>query len=237
MRYKVIITGANGLIGEGVLLQCLENQFIEEILVVGRWEIEIKHPKVKELLIPDFLDLDDFDDQLKGYDVCFYCANITSVCLEETIYNHITFEIAVNFAVKLLLLNPNLMFNYLSDIKADRTGRSSFMQGRIKGKTENALNKLTFKRIHHFRIGLVKPLKVQQKGGFFYKTFMNIYYPIMKLMMPNKAVTMKELALAMINVLLKEYPERTVNAKDIRYLAQSYYGIESVANKLAAMRP
>ncbi|MDQ8006595.1 MAG: hypothetical protein REI64_17460 [Pedobacter sp.] len=232
MTYKVIITGANNFVGEGILLECLEDAYISEILLVSRWENPIKHPKVRQLIIPDFLDLDGFDEMLTGFDACFYCASIDSMYLSEHIYKQIIFDITLNFAVKLLMLNPDIKFNYLSHSKADRTETSKLASARMIGRTEDALNKLSFKRLHHFRPGWILPLHSQKVFGFRRK-FKKFLHPFAEIFMPNKVVTMKQIASAMINVLVKEYPERTIRSKDIKFLQKRHYDKLYQVNKFS----
>lgn len=233
MTYKVIITGANNFVGEGILLACLDDTSISEILLVSRWKNPIQHPKVKQVLIPDFLNLDDFEKELTGYDACFYCASVDSMYLSEHIYKQIVFDITLNFAVKLLMLNPDIKFNYLSHSKADRTETSKLASARMIGRTEDALNKLLFKRLHHFRPGWIKPLQSQKVFGFRRK-FKKFLHPFAEILMPNKVVTMKQIAAAMINVLVKEYPERTIRSKDIKFLEKRHYDKLYQVNKFSS---
>lgn len=220
MSYKVIITGANGLVSEGVLLECLENVSIEQVLLVSRWPNPAKHPKLEELIIPDFLSLDDYDKELTGYDACFYCTEVTSVYLEEAIYNHITFDVTLNFAVKLLLLNPDIIFNFLSNSEADTTEAGELMWARVTGKTENALNKLIFKKAYYFRTDIIRPLK-KQKNVTFYHKMIDYLYPLLRLIMPHRVITMKEIGAAMINAMhIGDCTKRTLQIKDIRALSQ-----------------
>lgn len=232
MTYKVIITGANNFVGEGILLQCLQDASISEILLVSRWHNPLVHPKVKQAIIPDFLDLDSFDEVLTGYDACFYCASIDSMYLSEHIYKQIVFDITLNFAVKILMLNPEIKFNYLSHSKADRTETSKLASARMIGRTEDALNKLQFKRLNHFRPGWIKPLETQKVFGFRRK-FKKFLHPFAEILMPNKVVTMKQIAAAMINVLAKEYPERTIRSKDIKFLEKRHYDKLYQVNKFS----
>src|SRR5215216_5283317 len=134
---KVIITGATGMVGEGVLLECLENANIEEVLIVNRRHYEASHPKLKELLVPNFMDLTKVTDQLAGYDACFYCAGISSVGMEEADYHHITYDITLHFAQTLAHLNPGMVFTFVSGLYTDGTEKGAVMWARVKGKTEN----------------------------------------------------------------------------------------------------
>lgn len=231
MQYKVIITGANGLIGEGVLLQCLENAAIAEVLLVSRWPSDIKHQKVKELIIPDFLELEDYFEELTGYDACFYCAEIPAVSLDERIYAHFAIDITLSLATRLLLLNPNIVFFFVSKRDADTLELGKIMSEKIIGRTENALSKLIFRKLYFFRVGLVSPLKTQKKNGFFNK-LIYAFYPFLKILMPNKINSTKEVGLAMINVLINKHPEKIVCEKDIRTLATYKQSLVNLRNQL-----
>ena len=117
-KLKIIITGTTGMVGEGVLLECLQNEMISEILIVNRKHYDLSHPKLKELLIKDFTKIENSNlDKLKGFDACFYCAGISSIGMKEEQYNHITFDITVSFAQTLLNLNPNFVFHFVSGRK------------------------------------------------------------------------------------------------------------------------
>src|SRR6476646_8111922 len=111
---KVVITGATGMVGEGVLLECLENENVKEVLMVNRRHFNLEHPKLKELLVPDFSQLEKFSENLSGYDACFYCAGISSVGVKEDEYIRITYYTTLAFAKQLLQLNPNLIFNFVT---------------------------------------------------------------------------------------------------------------------------
>src|ERR1700754_361161 len=147
MAITVILTGATGMVGEGVLLECLENPEVAQVLIVNRKPSLRKHPKLKELIVPDFMKLDQYNDQLKGYDACFFCAGISSIGMKEAAYSHITYDITLNFAQKLLALNPAMTFNYVSGSHTDSSEKGKVMWARVKGKTENALMKLPFKKV------------------------------------------------------------------------------------------
>src|SRR4051812_30238204 len=121
MALKIIITGATGMVGEGVLLECLENDNVEKVLIVNRRPYNLKHAKLQELIVPDFLQLNKFEDQLKGYDGCFFCAGISALGLKEDEYRRITYDTTLHFANTLAMLNPNMVFIYVSGQGTDST--------------------------------------------------------------------------------------------------------------------
>ncbi len=136
MNYKVIITGATGMVGEGVLIECLAHPQISEVLSVSRRSTAMSHPKLKAYLVPDFLSLKEDDGNLNSYDACFFCAGISSVGMKEAEYSHITYDTTIHFAKVLLQQNPQMTFIYVSGKGTDSSEKSRFMWARVKGKTE-----------------------------------------------------------------------------------------------------
>jgi uncharacterized protein YbjT (DUF2867 family) len=216
---KVIITGATGMVGEGVLLECLENPNIEQVLIVNRRHYEASHPKLKELLVPNFMDLSKVTSQLSGYDACFYCAGISSAGMKEADYQHITYDITLNFAQTLAHLNPGMVFTYVSGLYTDSSEKGSIMWARVKGKTENALTRLPFKGVYNFRPGFMKPAEGQKNVKWYFKPILALY-PVLHLLFPNKVSTLKQVALAMINTVLKGYSKKILEIKDINQFAK-----------------
>jgi uncharacterized protein YbjT (DUF2867 family) len=220
MGIKVILTGATGLVGEGVLFACLEHPDVQEILMVNRRPYAgEKHHKLKECIVPDFLQLDACTDQLKGYDACFYCAGISSRGMSEADYSHITYDITMHFANKLLSLNPDIVFSFISGSHTDSSEKGKFMWARVKGRTENALMLLPFKKEYNFRPGFMKPTEGQKNVKGYYKTISKLS-PLLKILMPGNICTMHEVGLSMINSVLKGYPKQTLEVKDIKLLAE-----------------
>ena len=156
-KLKVIITGATGMVGEGVLLECLEHAAIEQVLLVNRRPFSAKDPKRKECLVPDFMDLAGFTNQLTGYDACFYCAGVSSAGMSEKDYSHIIYDITTHFAQTLASLNPQMTFIYVSGSLTDSSEKGRVMWARVKGKTENALMRLGFQKVYNFRPGFMRP--------------------------------------------------------------------------------
>ena len=218
MGIKVIVTGATGMVGEGVLFECLEHPDVEQVLMVNRKPYPAKHSKLKELIVPDFLKLDEFTDQLTGYDACFYCAGISSVGMKEAEYNHITYDITMNFANKLVSINPNMIFDYVSGSLTDSSEKGRVMWARVKGKTENALMRLPFKKAYNFRPGFMKQTAGQKNIKSYFK-YMAGLYPLLNTLFPNHVGTIREVGLAMINSVLKGYPKQILEVKDIKLLS------------------
>jgi uncharacterized protein YbjT (DUF2867 family) len=228
MPFRVILTGATGLVGEGVLLECLSNPAIERVLVVGRRPCGVTHEKLSEALSPDFLQLDAIAGQLGGWDACFYCAGISSRGLDEEQYTKITYDAPMHFAKVLLEKNPGapaagaaasqMVFAHISGASTDGSEKGRIMWARVKGKTENALMKLPFKAVYNFRPGMMKPSPGQKNVRGYYKALAGMY-PVLHALFPGATCTMREVALAMINSVLKGAPKNVLEVRDITALA------------------
>jgi uncharacterized protein YbjT (DUF2867 family) len=214
---KVIITGATGMVGEGVLLECLENKAVEKILMINRKSSPVKHPKLTELIVPDFMNLETFNTLLTGYDACFYCAGISSVGMDEAKYTKITYDTTLSFASKLASLNTEMVFTYVSGSQTDSSEKGRVMWARVKGKTENDLIKLPFKRVYNYRPGFMKPFKEQKNVKTLFKPLI-LLFPIL---FPNKSLTLKQVGQAMINNVLHGYSKQILEIEDIKAAAKN----------------
>jgi uncharacterized protein YbjT (DUF2867 family) len=212
---KLIITGATGMVGEGVLLECLQNESVAEVLIVNRRHYDLEHPKLKELIAPDFLRIEDFAEQLKGYDACFYCAGISSIGLKEEAYTKITYDTTLHFATVLSGLNPNMVFDFVTGKYTDSTEKGRSMWARVKGKTENALMKLPFRGQYNFRPGFMKPFKEQKNVKAIFKPFIFLFPKLF----PGGSLTMQEVGRAMIHTVTRGYHKQILEVSDIRELS------------------
>jgi uncharacterized protein YbjT (DUF2867 family) len=219
MEIKVIITGATGMVGEGVLLECLDHPDILAVLMVNRKHFNISHPKLKECIIPDFFHLEEFSGLLTGYDACFFCAGISSVGMKQAEYSRITYDTTIHFAQTLAGLNPNMIFDYVSGASTDSSEKGRMMWARVKGRTENALMKLPFKKAYNFRPGFMKATPGQKNIKSFYK-YIAWLYPLLRVVLPDKTSTLRQVALAMINSVVKGYPKQILEVPDIKLLAK-----------------
>jgi uncharacterized protein YbjT (DUF2867 family) len=213
---KVIITGATGMVGEGVLFECLKNQHVKEVLIVSRKHYNFNHPKLKELLVPDFSHLEGFSDNLKGFDACFYCAGISSVGIKEDGFSRVTYDTTLAFANKLLQLNPGMVFDFVSGNRTDSSEKGKVMWARVKGRTENALMKMPFKGQYNFRPAIMKATKGQKNV----KTIYRILSPLIAPFFPQHTLTLEQVGKAMINTVLKGYPKQILEVSDIEQLAK-----------------
>jgi uncharacterized protein YbjT (DUF2867 family) len=215
---KVIITGATGMIGRGVLLECLDHPEIKEVLVIGRNSIEMKHPKLKELIHKDFTTFSEVQGQLEGFDACFFCMGISASGLKEEQYRRITYDYTLALAKSLYEINPKMTFNYVSGEGTDSSERGRMMWARVKGKTENDLLKLGFKQAFIFRPGAIVPLrgiKSKTKSYQFMYDYFTWLLKIIKTISPNSIVNTTQIGLAMINSMLKGYSKPILRPKDI----------------------
>jgi uncharacterized protein YbjT (DUF2867 family) len=215
---NIILTGATGMVGEGVLLECLENPAVTKILMINRKPSPIKHFKLSELIVPDFMKLEKYSDSLKGYDACFFCAGISSVGMNEEKYTHITYNTTLHFAQVLAELNTHMVFTYVSGAYTDSTEKSKVMWARVKGRTENDLMKLPFKGVYNFRPGFMKPFKGQKNVKAILKPIIAVF----PLLFPKRSLTLKEVGQAMINVVQRGYSKQVLEIADIKFLADGY---------------
>ncbi len=218
-KLNVIVTGATGMVGEGVLHECILHPQIETILVIVRKPSGVSHPKVKEIIHADFSNIDPIKEQLKHYDTCFFCLGVSSVGMKEEEYYKLTYTLTLGFAKTLSEVNPNLTFEYISGASTDSSEKGRSMWARVKGKTENDLMKLPFKQVYNFRPGMMKPTKGLKNTLPYYK-YLGWLYPIIKLIAPNAGSTLKEVGLAMINAALSGYPKPILEVKDIIALSK-----------------
>ena len=214
---RIILTGATGMVGEGVLFECIQNPDVQEILMVNRKHDPIESPKLKELIIPNFMKLEDYQQELKGYDACFYCAGISSIGMDEKKYTAITYDTTIHFASQLAQLNPNMVFTFVSGAQTDSTESGKTMWARVKGKTENDLLKLPLKSAYNFRPGFMKPFKGQKNV----KSILKIVIAVFPYLFPKKSLTMEQVGKAMINVVKQGYSKAILEIEDIKTVASS----------------
>ena len=217
MKIKAIITGTTGMVGEGVLHECLNHPDVESVLVINRRSCNVQHPKLKEILHNDFYDFSQIENQLTGYNACFFCLGTTSVGKSEEVYTHITFDLTKTFADTLVKLNPGMVFCYVSGSGTDSTEKGKIMWARVKGRTENYLIKI-FDKAYMFRPGLIIPTKGLRNTLTPYKILAPLI-PVVKLFFPRFLCSLKEIGIAMINSVTKGYEKKVLEVGDIIRLA------------------
>ena len=213
---NVIITGVTGMVGEGVLFECLQNSKVSEVLIISRKPYDLQHPKLKALIVPDFFELNKFSEDIKGYDACFFCAGISSVGMKEEKFTRITYDTTLVFAKALLDVNGNISFTYVSGSHTDSSEKGRVMWARVKGKTENDLAKLPFKGEYNFRPGAMLPFPGQKNWKSVYKVIVKI----IKVFAPKNILSIQEVGKAMINAVTIGYPKNILEIADIKELAK-----------------
>jgi len=220
MKVRTIITGSTGMVGEGVLHECLLHPDVEHVLVINRKPCGATHPKLKEIILPDFFDLSAIRGQLINYNACFFCLGVTSVGMKEPEYYHLTYELTMNMAQILSEQNKDMVFTYVSGAGTTNNENSKSIWIRVKGKTESALMKLPFKKAYMFRPGYMQPTKGLKNTQKIYYAI-SWMYPLLRFLFPPFVCTLKELGLAMIHTVTLGYEKPILEVKDIVKLANS----------------
>ncbi len=219
---KVIITGASGMVGRGVLLECLDNTEVEKVLAIGRTSVGISHPKLHELSPKNFLDYSNYTAELSGYDACYLCMGVSAPGMKEETYFELTYSYTIALAKRFVELNKNSTITYVSGQGTDSTETGRIMWARVKGKTENALLALNPNKTFLFRPGVIIPLRgIKSKTKsyqFFYDYFMWLIR-IQKFIAPTTVVNTTQIGLAMLRVALSGYDKNIITPKDILKLA------------------
>ncbi|MHC1777053.1 MAG: NAD-dependent epimerase/dehydratase family protein [Lentimicrobium sp.] len=218
-KIRAIITGATGMVGEGVLHECLLHPDVESILVINRKPCGVTHPRLKEIIHADFFDLSVTEPELAGYNACYFCAGVSSVGMKEPEYTRLTYSLTMNFAQTLCRLNPGMVFCYVSGSGTDSSEKGRMMWARVKGKTENDLMKLPFKAVYAFRPGFMLPTKGLKNVLPSYK-YITWLYPALRQLFPNFLGTLSEVGKAMIQVTLRGYNKNVLEVSDIRELSK-----------------
>jgi uncharacterized protein YbjT (DUF2867 family) len=217
MTISVIITGASGMVGEGVLLECLADARVARVLVVTRKPSGVRHPKLVELIHADFHDFAAIEARLAGYDACFFCLGVSSVGMSEADYKRVTYDLTTTFGRTLARLNPDMTFTYVTGSGTDSSEHGKVMWARVKGATENELLRL-FRRGVMFRPGMMRATPGQRNLKGWYKLIAWIY-PIGRRLHPAQFCTLQEVGQAMINAATGGSPKPVLEVKDIVALA------------------
>ena len=216
---RVILTGATGMVGEGVLLTCLRHPAVTRVLVLGRRPCRIEHAKLRELIVPDFNRLADLRDQLMAaapYNACFFCAGVSSVGMDEASYKAVTHDTTLNVARVLQAAFPAMVFIYVSGRSTDSTAQGKVMWARVKGQTENDLQRLGFKAQYNFRPALMLPAPGQKHLKPIYKWLIPLFKPFMG----SSTLPLTQVGQAMIHAVQRGHSKPVLEVEDIRQLAQ-----------------
>ncbi len=225
MSIKVILFGATGMVGEGVLHECLADEAVASVLVIGRRSCDTRHPKLREILHGDFFDYSGIREEMKGYDACFFCLGISSIGKNEKDYRRITYDLTMSAARTIAEINPESVFCYVSGLGTDSTEQGRVMWARVKGKTENDLMKLPFRKAFAFRPGYIRPIPGLRNTLLFTK-LLAPFYPFMRLFFPVYVCTLEDLGRSMIHAATHGYSKNILECKDITLLARSIHSEE-----------
>jgi uncharacterized protein YbjT (DUF2867 family) len=218
---RVVVFGATGMIGQGVLRECLLDPEIDQVLCIVRRPTGKQDAKLREIVHPDFLDFSAIDSQLSGYDACFFCLGASSVGMTEAAYHRVTYEVAIAAAQALLNRNPNMTFLFVSGLGTDSTESGRTMWARVKGKTENAILKMPFKGSYAIRPAYTQPLHGIKPASKLYRVLGAVaapLYPVWKGLFPRHVSTTEQLGRAMIYVAKHGAPSRVLEIADLNAL-------------------
>jgi hypothetical protein len=219
MKINAIITGVTGMVGEGVLMESLLHPDVEKVVVINRKPCGVTHPKLTEIVHKDFFNITPIADRLTGYNACFFCLGVSSVGMKEELYYSLTYTLTMHIAGILSQQNPDMTFCYISGAATDSTEKGRINWARVKGKTENDLMKLPFKKAYAFRPGFLEPSKDAKNIKPVFKVLL-VLIPVLKLLAPKTILTLKELGLAMIKTALTGYEKQILEISDIKALAK-----------------
>src|SRR5262249_22067488 len=219
---NVVLFGATGMIGQGVLRECVRDDRVARVLAIGRRASGVQHPKLRGIVKDDAGDLERVDEDLSSYDACFYCLGVSSAGLSEDAYTRVTYEMTLSAARTLAARAPGLTFVYVSGTGADSTEKGRVMWARVKGRTENALERLPFKAVYIFRPGFIQPLHGIKSRTSLYNAIYTVIgplYPILNAIAPRYVTTTEQVGRAMIGVVAPGAPQRILENPDINRAA------------------
>ena len=219
MKIRAIITGATGMVGEGVLHECISHPEVEAILIINRKPSGFSHPKLKEIIHADFLNLTPVREQLAGYNACFFCLGVSSIGMKEPEYHKLTYDLTLHVARTLLTVNPQMTFCYVSGAGTDTSEQGRSMWARVKGKTENALINLGFRNAYAFRPGFMRPTPGAKNTLGLYR-YIDWLFPALRKAFPGYVCTLAEVGQAMINAARFQPAKKVLEVKDIVDLAR-----------------
>jgi uncharacterized protein YbjT (DUF2867 family) len=221
---NVIIFGATGMVGQGVLIECLRDPAVNGVLCIGRSPVPKRHAKLREIVVPDPGNLSTIAGNLTGYDACFFCLGVSAGGMSEEKYRQITFDLTLGAARTLAELNPAMTFIYVSGAGTDSTEQGRVMWARVKGATENAILKLPFKAAYMFRPGAIQPLNGVTSRTRIYRVIYAVttpLWPLLRRLFPNQISTTERIGQAMLAAASKGAPKPILEPPDIEALART----------------
>ena len=221
---KVLIFGATGMVGQGVLRECLRAPDVEVVQTVGRTRTGQLDPRLVEVIQPDLMDYRALETSLQGFDACFFCLGVSSAGMREEEYAHLTYDLTLAAAQTLSRLNPQMTFVYVSGAGTDSTERGRSMWARVKGRTENALQRLPFKGVYLFRPGVIQPLHGARSKTRSYRLFYALARPFLstlRALLPNQILSTEDMGRAMLAVARDGAAKAVLETADIRALSRA----------------
>jgi uncharacterized protein YbjT (DUF2867 family) len=220
---NVLIFGATGMVGQGVLRECLLDPSVQVVATIGRTATGQQNPKLREIVHPDLWNYTPLEEKLTNFDACFFCLGIASAGMTEKDYEHITYGITIAAAETLARLNPKMVFIYVSGASTDSSEKGRMMWARVKGKTENTLLRMPFAAAYMFRPGFIEPANGEVSRTKLYRVSYAVAKPLLPLiraLFRNQILTTQQIARAMLNLVTRPSPNHILEIKDIRAAAQ-----------------
>jgi uncharacterized protein YbjT (DUF2867 family) len=217
---RVLLTGATGMVGQGVLRECLADPDVERVVILGRTPLGIQQPKVEEIVHQDLYDLSPIESRLANLDACFFCLGVSSAGMSEADYARVTYDLTMSIAGTLVRLNPQMTFIYVSGRSTDSTEQGRTMWARVKGRTENALLRLPFKAAYMFRPAVIEPMhgiKSKTKSYRLFYALVRPFWPILR-RMPKSVTSTEQIGRAMLVAAKRGAPKKILESEDINRL-------------------
>ncbi|NHZ78791.1 NAD(P)H-binding protein [Massilia sp. CCM 8695] len=221
---KVLLFGATGMVGQGVLRECLQGADVELVQAIGRTPTGQRHPRLRDVVHADLFNYASVTAQLDDFDACFFCVGVTSSRVSEPDYTRLTYDMTLAAAKTLATLNPRMVFVYVSGAGADSSETSATMWERVRGRTENALLALPFRGVYIFRPGMIQPLDGIKSKTTAYRIFYSLMKPVLPLLraaMPKHVLTTRQVGQAMLAVVRNGARKRVLESADIAALGRS----------------
>jgi len=219
---NVLIFGATGMVGQGVLRECLLDPDVRSVVTVGRSSTSARHAKLREIVHRDLFDYTEIEAELRGFDACFFCLGVSSGGMAEPEYKRLTYDLTMAAAVTLARLNPGMTFVYVSGAGTDSSEKGRIAWARVKGKTENDLLRLPFKAAYMFRPALIQAKHGERTRTRLYRiayTVMKPVIPMLRILFPSYVLTTEEIGRAMLIVAKRGAPKKVLESMDIRNCA------------------
>jgi uncharacterized protein YbjT (DUF2867 family) len=221
---NTLLFGATGMVGQGVLRECLLDPSVQLVATIGRTATGQQNRKLREIVHPDLWNYTTIESNLRNFDACFFCLGIGSAGMAEKDYERITYGITIAAAEILVRLNPKMVFIYVSGTGTDSSEKGRMMWARVKGKTENALLRLPFAAAYMLRPGFIEPANGEISRTRLYRISYVVakpLFPLIRLLFRNQMLTTQQIARAMLNLVTQPYPKHILEIPDIRAAAQS----------------